>query len=235
MPLGERARRDRLGELVGEQRERRLVERDVHDAADPGGRPFQQRRHDPERGPRPRALVDRGRADPHARPVGLAGDADDPAEGLHQRVVAGPPGERAVAPERADRAVDEALVAGAQLVGAEAEALGGAGPQALDEDVRLLGEPVEHVEPALHVEPERALAGVRREEHHAPPGEELRPPGPSLVAALRVLDLDDIGSERAQDLRAVRAGQRRRHVDHLDPRERPELHCARAYKGRVAA
>ena len=85
-------------------------------------------------------------------------------------------------------------------------------------------EPVEDVEPALHVEPERALPRVRREEHHAAAGEELGAPGARLVAALGMLDLDDVGAERARASRCSRARQRRGDVHHLDPRERPELH-----------
>ena len=64
-----------------------------------------------------------------------------PGERLHQRVVAGLRRERPVAAERADRAVDEPLVPGAQRVGAEPEPLRGARPHRLDEDVRAVDEP----------------------------------------------------------------------------------------------
>ena len=72
--------------------------------------------------PVPRSIT--RRADAHARPVGLARDADEARERLHQRVVARLAGERPVAPEGADRAVDEPLVARAQRVAAEPEPLG---------------------------------------------------------------------------------------------------------------
>ena len=57
------------------------------------------------------------------------------------------PAERRGAPpaERADRAVDEPLVAGAHVVGPDAEPLGRAGAQALDERVGLLGEAEQRV------------------------------------------------------------------------------------------
>src|SRR4029077_11134189 len=38
------------------------------------------------------------------------------------------------------------------------------------------------------------------------------------------LDLDHVGAEGAEDLRAVRPGDRRRHVQHLHPLERSRFH-----------
>ena len=79
----------RRGQLVADQRQGRVEQGHVHLAAAAGRRALVQSRDDAERGPDAGADVDHRRADPHAGPVGLAGDADQPCERLHQRVVAG--------------------------------------------------------------------------------------------------------------------------------------------------
>ena len=67
---------------------------------------------------------------------------------------------------------------------------------------------------------ERALARVGGEEHRALAVPERRSPGAAVVARVRSLDLDDVGAERGEDLRAVRPGDRRRHVEHAHAGER---------------
>ena len=52
-----------------------------------------------------------------------------------------------------------------------------------------------------------------------------RPPLPRLVARVRALDLDDVGPERGEDLRAVRPCERRREVEDADAFEREEAHA----------
>ena len=198
---------ERVRELVADEREAGLEERHVDLAAPARLRALEQRGHDPERRPHAGAEVDERRADPNAGPVALAGHAHDPGERLHERVVARLRRERPATPERADRAVDETLVSGAKRLRAEAEPVRGAGSHRLHEDVGAVDEPQQRLQTAgrLHVERERALRPVRGEEHHAASVEEPRPPGARLVAALRMLDLHDIRSERCQDLRARRA------------------------------
>src|SRR5439155_1293800 len=142
--------------------------------------------------------------------------------GLHQWVVAGVIGERAVAAEGPDRAVDQPVVARTQLRRTEAEPPRGTRAQALHEHGRALRQTQQGVPPCPcgQVEGERALARVRREEHHAPPAGEGRPPRARLVAAARMLDLDHVGAEGSEDLRAIRAGQRARQIEHPDALER---------------
>src|SRR4029079_14175542 len=132
-----------------------------------------------------------------------------------QRVVARLPGERADAAVGADRAVDEPRVARPEDVGAEAELLGEPGTEALQEDVRAVGQAAERVRSPLVAERERerALAGVRREEHAPLAVPERRPPGTAVVAGVGTLDLADVGAERGQDLGAIRPGDRGRHVE----------------------
>src|SRR5204862_530734 len=51
---------------------------------------------------------------------------------------------------------------------------------------------------------------------------ERRSPLASLVATVRMLDLDDVGAERGEDLRTVGPGQRARHIDDPHPVQRQE-------------
>ena len=184
--------------------------------------PLEQRREDADRRPLAGREVDQGDADAHGRAVAFAGDAHQAARRLHQRVVARPVGERAGSAVGADRAVDESRIARAQRLGAEAARLGKAGAKALHEHVCLVDEAQHDVDFLREVDDERALAGVRREEQRAVPVDERRPPGASVIAVAR-LDLDDVGTERAEELRARRPGQRRGDVDDADAGQRREL------------
>src|SRR5204862_2633863 len=115
--------------------------------------------------------------------------------------------------ERPDVAVHEPRVRRAELLRSEAEPVRGAGPEALQEDVRVLDEPEQDLAPALDVERKRALVQVRGVEHDARVLPKRRTPGPRLVAALGMFDLDHVGTEGAEDLRTVGPSQRARHVD----------------------
>ncbi len=72
------------------------------------------------------------------------------------------------------------------------------------------------------VEGERALAGVRGEEHGSLSLQERRPPGACVVAGER-LDLHDVGAERREQLRRRRAGEGGRDVDDLRADERTQF------------
>jgi hypothetical protein len=129
---GLRARDERALGDVHERRERHVVERDLDS---PAGA-LDQRGQDRGRGRVAGEHVDDGHADLRRRPVGLAGDRHQAALGLEDEVVAGP-----VVAEAADRAVDQLRVLARELLVPGAEPLGGAGPEVLDHDVRVAGEP----------------------------------------------------------------------------------------------
>ena len=220
---------ERVRQLVADEREPGLEQRYVDLAAAAALRALVQRGDDSERCPDARAAVDQRRPHPDAGAVGLARDADDAGERLHERVVPGPVGERTAPTEGADRAVDEALVPGAQHVAAEAEPLRGTRTHRLDEDVGAVDQPQQRLQTlvALDVQCERALRRVRREEHHAAAVVEPRSPGPGFVSPLRVLDLHDVRPECAEDLGTRRAGERRRQVDDANPAQRRKVHRRR--------
>ena len=231
---GRLAGREVTGQVVGEERDRRLVERHVDEPALADAVALAERREDAERGPEPGRLVDERGAGAHARAVGLAGHAHDPAHGLHQRVVAGLVAERADAPERADRAVDEARVPRAKRLVAESARLCEPRPEALDEDVRAVGE-AEHRLQARGIgkpQRDRPLARVRAQKHRPGAVDERRAPRARVVAAVRSLDLDHVRTERAQDLGAVGPGERGRDVEHAQAGEREEAHVDQSCAGR---
>ncbi len=213
-------------EVVADVAEGGLVQGRVDERAVAAALALEQGGDDAERRPHARPHVDQRRADAHARPPRLARHADEAAGRLHERVVARLGRERPDVPVSADRAVDETWVASAQRVGAEAHASREPGPEALEEHVRAVGEAEDGVPAALVAQRdgERALARVHGQEHRALAVPERRAPRTCVVPGVRPLDLDHVGAERGEDLRAVRAGDRRRHVDDARPREREERH-----------
>jgi hypothetical protein len=152
--------------------------------------------------------------------VALAGDAHEPADGLHEQVVT-----RQVAPGRVsearDRAVDHSGVLGRDGIVAEAELLHGAGFEVLDDHVGGAGE-LGGAGDALgiaQVAHHRALAAVdAREVGALPDGVDGGPPLSGAVA-LGALDLDDVGAEVGEDHGRVRPGEHAGEVCDADPGE----------------
>src|SRR5262249_29590208 len=142
------------------------------------------------------------------RPGGLSGDRRDAAERLHQRLVARRvrPGPRAA--ERRHRAVDEARIfAGEDLV-AETELFHRAGPEVLDENVGRPGQPPHqrYTVGSLEVDADAALVPVVDQIACRLPFL-VRGPRARFVTDARVLHLDDVGAEVAEQRAAIRTGQ----------------------------
>jgi hypothetical protein len=72
----------------------------------------------------------------------------------------------------------------------------------------------------------RPLVRVRREEEDTIAAPEGWPPDARVVAVVGVLDLDHVGTERTEDLGAVRARERGCHVDDAQACERELVHAA---------
>ncbi len=89
---------------------------------------------DPDRREQAREHVDQCHADLLGLAVGLAGDAHQATNGLHEQVVARQHRAGAGA-EAGDRAVDQRLVVGAELVIAEPQLVHHAGPEVLHDHV----------------------------------------------------------------------------------------------------
>ena len=126
---------------------------------------FEDAAHDAERHEHPAAAEVADEVDRRRRLAALAAEVreragerdvvDVVARGLRHRAVLAPAGHAAV---------DELRVAGEAHVGAEAEPLGDAGPEALDERVGLLDEPQHRLDAVglLEVDADRAPAAVER-------------------------------------------------------------------------
>ena len=101
--------------------------------------------------------------------------------------------------------------------------LGEARAEALHEHVGVVDELEHAVAVAREVDSHRSFSGVRGEPERSVVADERRPPG-ACVISLGRLDLDHVRAERGQELRAIRAGERRRDVDDDLPFEGPEGH-----------
>src|SRR3954454_74322 len=170
------------------------------------------------------------------RVVGCAGDGHEAGLALHEQVVG------ALVPERTGRAVaghrahDESRAAGAQQVGTETEPLDRARAEVVQEDVRLLEQPVEHVTApsALEVEGHRLLAAVEPDEVAAQPTHRMVVAA-GEVTAVGAFELDDPGAEVGQMPRGERRGHRL--LDSADEHavERQRSHaCAGGSSGKTS-
>ena len=206
------------GQLV-EDAEDRLVQADVDELPAPRHVARAQREHDAERAVEPRHVVGNGGgAGRHRRPVGIAREVRQPAEGVADAAEAGT---RAVGPglaEAGDAHHHQLGVLLAEDIPAEAPLLHGAGLEILDQDIGLRHQPLQD-RGALglaQVERRRLLVAALLQ-----PGQRVavRGDGAELaerIADLRQLELDHLGAELGQLRRAERAGEKARHVDDAD-------------------
>jgi hypothetical protein len=124
--------------------------------------------------------------------------------------------------ERGDRGVNQARVGGGELGGIEPQAFAVADGAVLDQDVDPGQQPGQHAAAALglEVEGDAALARIQVEEQAAALGVRAvarkRAAPPRRVAASGGLDLDDVGAEIRQQLRAVGGGDQLAHLEHRE-------------------
>ena len=105
-----------------------------------------------------------------------------------------------------------------QRLPAEAEPVERAGAEILQEHVRLLDQLAEQLLAArrFQVERQAALVGVEQEEKEAVAVLDVAHVAARHIAALRLLELDHVGAEKAEDLRAGGPRLVVRHVDDAD-------------------
>ena len=165
--------------------------------------------------------------DPDAGPPRLSGDRDQPTCRLHQRVVAGLVAAAAPRARRRRRSSTRAAGCGrAASRGSRPRSSARPGRRLCRKTSASSASRSSAVTAArvAERERERALAGVRREEHRSLAVPERRPPGAAVVAGVGPLDLDHVGAERGEDLGAVRPGDRGGDVEHANAVERGERH-----------
>ena len=169
-------------------------------------------------------------------------DRHQPADRLHDEVVAGLPRIRAVRAEAGDREVHEVRVERGERGVPEPEPGQPTDPVVLDQHVRRAEEAPQDLAPGvgLEVDTDRALVPVDGEEvgggarARGSVTDPRRSPAPRRVAVGR-LDLDHVRAEVGEQHRAVRPGEDRRAVGDPDPGERPEAGLELAATGRRVA
>ena len=210
------------GQLV-EDAEDRLVETDVDELPAPRHVAGAQGEHDAERTVEPRHVVGNGGgAGRHRRPVGIARQIREPAEGIADAPEPRPRAVGAGLAEAGDAHHHQLVVLLLEDVPAEAPFLQRARLEVLDEDIGLRDQPLQDLG-ALglpQVEGGRLLVAALLQ-----PGERVAAlrDGAELaqgVADLRQLDLDDLGAELRELGRAEGAGKKARHVDDADALQR---------------
>jgi hypothetical protein len=157
---------------------------------------------------------------PHVgrRAVGKAGDAHGTAHGLGDRLETLEAAEGTVGAEALDGGVDEPRVDLGERLVAEPQAVERAWPEVLDQHVGLGDHLPEQALALLRLEVERQalLVGVEHEEEQAVAVLLVTHVGARDVATLGLLELDHVGAEEGQHLRAGRSCLVVRHVDDAD-------------------
>ena len=218
----QRARRLVGAEAEREPAERRLEQRSIHDAALAGELPAIERGDAAERRPHTGAEIEQLHPDAGRRRFGRAVDAEHAGERLHDRLVPGLHLHRPVVAERPQRAIDEPGVRGTQARRVEAEILHDARPHVLHQHVAatdVLLEPgdrrgitqIQREAALVVIHGVKRIGGIRREQ---------RTPIARVIAAVRPLELDHVGTQVGEDPSRERARQILGDLDHLDPAQR---------------
>ena len=152
---------------------------------------------------------------------GRTGESHPAGFALHDGVVAGERGQRAVLPVGRHRAPDHAGAPLEDLLGGKPEPREGSRAEVLDEDIGPVDEELQVRAAAFGLEIDRdaLLAPVHREEVGALSPGERGAPAPGVVSARR-LHLDDLGAEVGQHHRGVRPGENPREIHHPHSGER---------------
>ena len=177
-------------------------------------------------------------------PTGVGGSTShcihrEPGDALNEQVLPGCAGARTHVAVSRDRAIDQARVALAQRLVAQAKAVHHAGPEVLDHDVRVLAQPLSERPSVRMLEIDRhaALVAVQRDERVALALDRERRRGSlaGRVAHSGPLDLDDLAPQIGQQLRCQRTGHELGEVDDLDPLKRSHSHHHPALNGEEQA
>jgi hypothetical protein len=213
---------------IGEEGGAGVEHRDLDPAAAAGGVAPAQRGEHGGQAIESGEDVDDRHPHPHRLARREAGERHQPRLGLEDHVVGGAVRLRAGGAVARHRALHEAGIdaRAGEARAAETELPPFGGEEVLDQDVRAAEQRGERRAPcrAFEIECHRPLVAVRRDEVGADPGVPFahpgRPPGAGLVAAVRLLDLDHVGSEVAQQHGEIGTGEDPRGVDHPHPGER---------------
>ena len=149
----------------------------------------------------------------HRRTINVADVREAPCEGDVVDVVARPCGVRAILAPAGHPTEHELRVSRLALLGADAQPLHHAGPEALDERIRGLDELQHRLDPigVLEIDRDRTAAAA----HHIGKGRR-----PLAVRSLHAIDSHHVGAHVGQQHRAEGAGADARDLDDAVPRQR---------------
>ncbi len=203
----------------------RVLHRDLDLLAAPRRRALVERRQHADAGMKSGAGIAERHAGLDRLAVALAGDTHDAAGRLRDHVEGEMLLVGAPLSEALDRRVDDARVDLRDFFIGEAELLDHARREVLCKDVRLGDQLAQHGLAALVLEIERyrALVGVEQHEIVAVDALLVGRGAAALLAADRVLDLDDVGAEPGECFSDRRSGLELREIDDLDAGERGAL------------
>ena len=189
-------------------------------AAEPIAR--EQRQQDGVAGRHARQQVDRGWPGPHRRPIGKAVQRHESAFGLGDRIEAGTGCKWPLAAISRDRAINQAGIGWRDRGIVDAIFLHHAGGEILHHDIRPRDQFTRDVAPLRlgEIKRDAALVSIQADEGGTLTGEIGMFIVPGIVAAVRVLDLDDFGAKIGQRLRAGRTGDDPGEIHHQQTVER---------------
>ena len=184
----------------------------------PGTLACEERRRDALRGEHARHDIGDRDAEAERRAIGSARDAHQPAFGLHDGVVARLGASRSGLPEARDRAIDEPRMPWRHRGVVEAQPGQRAGPEVLDEHIRLRDQPLEDLAAGrlLEIERDAFLVAVDAQEIRAFAVQERRSPAARVVALAGLLDLDDPRAHVGEQHRAIGAREDAGQVENGD-------------------
>jgi len=203
-----------LGDLVAEQRCRRLTEIHINPAAGADGRTRKKRGRNRLKGVNAGHDVGDCRADPVGSLVVADIDRHQAGERLRNGIRAGALRVRTALSECTHREIDQAGIIARQFLISDPQTGSDARPEPLDQDVAIFRQPPGNRNRVLvlHIEAEAALAAVidRRQRRMISIGraEKTRP------IPLRRFDLDDIGAVDAEQHRAIGRGDALPEIEH---------------------
>src|SRR5579875_546964 len=191
-----------------------------------GELPLIERGQDADRAMQPGAGVADRQTGLDRPAVGLAGDRHRPAGRLRDHVEGEIVPVRPVIAEALDLGIDDPGIDLSDLVVAEAEPLDDPGREIFDKDVGLLDQPADQRAPLFMLLIGGHAALVRVQQHEIVRIDALfvGRGAAALLALGRLLDLDHIGPEPGQRLRAGGAGLELREIDDAHAVERALLH-----------
>src|SRR2546427_255050 len=180
-----------------------------------------ERRQDGQRGVEAaRQIPDRNARDRGSAFVAVPRDGQDPRERFEIDVVAREVLVWTVLPVPGERTVDQLRIPHREPIVVRPEAGHDAGSELLDHHVRAADQLPKDLLAlgGLQIDREGPLSAVHHRERVRDVVDDRRNRA-HVVAQLRVLDLDDVGTEIAQELRAERAREETREIQERDPIE----------------